>query len=189
MFTSLLLRILNKEASSQKSRADEIIRDLGIREGFAIADIGSGGGYFTLLFADRITKTGRVYAVDVKQDYLDFIRHLAQRAGINNVSYVLAEGGELDLPKAGLDLVFARNVYHHLPDPGSYFEELKKYLKPNGIIAIIEHKPKSGFSFVALFKHHTSGLAIMKDMEKSGYVVVKSIDYLSGQSFILFRLH
>jgi predicted methyltransferase len=51
MFTSLFLKILNKEASSVKGKAAEIIAGLNIREGDIIADIGSGGGYYTLVFA------------------------------------------------------------------------------------------------------------------------------------------
>lgn len=66
MFTSLFLKILNKEASSAKSKPAEIIASLNIRKGDIIADIGSGGGYFTLAFAEKAGKTGRVYAADVK---------------------------------------------------------------------------------------------------------------------------
>jgi hypothetical protein len=44
MFTSLLLKMLNKEASSSKNRPGEILENLQIRDGYAIADIGSGGG-------------------------------------------------------------------------------------------------------------------------------------------------
>ncbi len=66
MFTSLFLKILNKEASSAKSKPAQIIASLNIREGEIIADIGSGGGYFTLTLAGKAGKTGRVYAVDVK---------------------------------------------------------------------------------------------------------------------------
>jgi protein-L-isoaspartate O-methyltransferase len=66
MFTPLFLKILNKKASSAKSKPAEIIASLNIREGDIIADIGSGGGYFTLAFAGKAGKTDRVYAVDVK---------------------------------------------------------------------------------------------------------------------------
>jgi arsenite methyltransferase len=188
MFTSLFLRLLNKEASLPKSKADEIIRNLPIHEGSAIADIGSGGGYFTLLFAGKVGKSGMVYAVDVKPKYLDFIRRSAGPQGINNIRYVLSSGEELELPQAGLDLIFARNVFHHLSEAGSYFRELTKYLKPNGRVAIIEYKPKISCGFVALFKHHTSRTTIVENMEKAGYVVVNSFDFLPEQSFILLGL-
>lgn len=48
MFTSLFLKMLNREATSRRSRPEEILEQLNIRAGQVIADIGSGGGYFTL---------------------------------------------------------------------------------------------------------------------------------------------
>jgi ubiquinone/menaquinone biosynthesis C-methylase UbiE len=185
MFTSLFLKMLNREASSARSRPHEVLEQLHIREGQAIADIGSGGGYFTLAFARRAGKTGRVYAVDVKKKYLDFIRRQSEEAGLNNIVFVLAGEGGMDLPEAGLDLVFARNVFHHLPEPANYFADLKKYLKPGGKVAIIEHK-KKGFGFVSLFGHHTSRETIVREMEKAGYSEAGSFDFLPDQTFTLF---
>ncbi len=188
MFTSLFLKILNKEASSSKSKPAEIIASLNIREGDIIADIGSGGGYFTLALAGKAGKTGRVYAVDVKPKYLDFIRRTAAREGLDTVSYVLGEGDEMTLPKAGLDLVFARNVFHHLPAPADYFRNVKEYLKPAGKVAIIEHKPKRGFTFITLFKHHTPEATLVQEMEKAGYSKMGSFDFLPEQTFTLFHV-
>lgn len=187
MFTSLFLKMLNREASSGPSRPDEILRQLYIREGQAVADIGSGGGYFTLAFARKAGKTGRVYAVDVKKKYLDFIRRQSERAGLGNIIFVLAGEGGPDLPDAGIDLIFARNVFHHLPERSNYFARLKKYLKPGGRVAIIEHK-KKGFGFVALFGHHTSPETIVGDMEKAGYSRLESFDFLPDQTFIMFTV-
>ncbi len=186
MFTSLFLSILNKEASSAKSRSVEIIASLDIQEGDIIADIGSGGGYFTLALAKKTGKTGRVYAIDVKSKYLAFIRSKAALEGFENISTVLGKGGEMDLPLAGLDLVFARNVFHHLPAPADYFSNIKKYLKPGGQVAIIDHKPKRGFNFVALFKHYTPGETVIQEMANAGYSLLRSFDILPDQTFTLF---
>jgi arsenite methyltransferase len=186
MFTSLILKILNTEASSAKSKPAEIIASLNIHDGDIIADIGSGGGYFTLALAGKVGKTGRVYAVDVKSKYLDFIRRKATQEGFDNISTVPGEGGEMDLPLAGLNLVFARNVFHHLPAPADYFSNIKKYLKPGGRVAIIDHKPKRGFNFIALFKHYTPGETVIQEMERSGYTLMKSFDFLLDQTFTLF---
>jgi SAM-dependent methyltransferase len=125
MFASFFLKMLNKEAASARSRPDDILDRLHIREGQSIADIGSGGGYFTLVFARMTGESGRVYAVDVKKKYLDFIRRRAERKGLGNISFVLAGEGGMDLPEAGLDLIFARNVFHHLPEQSNYFSGSK----------------------------------------------------------------
>lgn len=94
----------------------------------------------------------------------------------------------MDLPEAGLDLVFARNVFHHLPAPADYFRNVKKYLKPGGKVALIEHKPKRGFTFVALFKHHTPGATLVQEMEKAGYSLAGSFDFLPDQTFTVFYI-
>ncbi len=187
MFTSLFLKMLNRDASSAKSKPEEILERLHIREGQAIADIGSGGGYFTLAFARKAGKTGHVYAVDIKRKYLNFIRHLSEQAGLDNIIFVVAGKDEINLSEANLDLIFARNVFHHLPEPSSYFANLKKYLKPGGKVAIIEHK-KKGFGFVALFGHYTSQDAVVREMEEAGYFPAGSYDILPDQTFILFAV-
>jgi ubiquinone/menaquinone biosynthesis C-methylase UbiE len=186
MFASLFLKMLNREASSPKSRPEEIIESLKIQEGYEIADIGSGGGYFTLEFARKVGKRGKVYAVDTQAKNLDFIRRQFEQKGLDNIILIWVTGNEIHLPEAGLDLVFVRNAFHHLPEPTNYFSNLKKFLKPNGKVAVIEHRPKSGFSFVAMFKHYTPVTVILREMEDAGFLLVQSFDFLSEQTFNLF---
>jgi len=185
MFTSLFLKMLNREAASARSKPEEVIESLQIREGQIIADIGSGGGFFTLALSQKTGKTGRVYAVDVKKKYLDFIKRRSERAGLYNIVFTLSGEGEMDLPVAGVDLVFVRNVFHHLPEPANYFANLKKYVKKDGKVAIIEHK-KKGYGFVALFGHHTSQEVIVRTMEKAGYFTEGIFAFLPDHTFTLF---
>ena len=91
----------------------------------------------------------------------------------------------MDLPVAGVDLVFVRNVFHHLPEPANYFANLKKYVKKDGKVAIIEHK-KKGYGFVALFGHHTSQEVIVRTMEKAGYFTEGIFAFLPDHTFTLF---
>jgi ubiquinone/menaquinone biosynthesis C-methylase UbiE len=189
MFTQLFLKMLNKEASSSKNKPKEIIDILQIREGQAIADIGSGGGYFTLEFAKRVGSRGKVYAVDTQLKNLDFIKYQSKREGLDNIDFMLATEDKTNLPEACLDLVFARNVFHHLPEPAKYFSNLKRFLKPGGKVAIIEHKPKGGFSFVAMFRHYTPAVVVLREMEGAGYFLVQSFNFLSAQTFNLFGVN
>jgi ubiquinone/menaquinone biosynthesis C-methylase UbiE len=186
MFASLFLKMLNREASSPKNRPKEIIGSLQIQEGYEIADVGSGGGYFTLEFSRKVGKRGKVYAVDNQVKNLDFIRRQSEQKELDNIVFILVTGNGINLPEAGLDLVFVRNAFHHLPEPTKYFSNLKKFLKPNGKVAVIEHRPKTGFSFVAMFKHYTPVTVILREMENAGFFLVQSFDLLSEQTFNLF---
>jgi ubiquinone/menaquinone biosynthesis C-methylase UbiE len=187
MWTSLFLRMLNRETASPKHKPERIVESLELQEGQTIADIGSGGGYFTFQFAKKVGKAGKVYAVDVQQKYLDFVIREAQSQRLSNVVAVLATGDEMELPHAGLDLIFARNVFHHLTAPAQYFRSLKKFLKPGGKVVIIDHKRKGGLSFASLFKHCVSEQLILQEMEDAGYSLVASLDFLPEQTFAIFR--
>ncbi len=180
--------MLNREASSHRNRPGEILDALKTREGYVIADIGSGGGYYTLEFARKVGRGGRVYAVDTQPKYLAFAKRQAGQEGLDNIAFVLASGDEMNLPEAGLDLVFVRNTFHHLPEPAKYFHNLKKFLKPSGKVVVIEHKPKAGFSFVSMFKHYTSSETILRAMEDAGYFHAQSFAFLPGQTFNLFGI-
>ena len=189
MLTDLFLKMLNREASSPERGAVRILDSLRITEGQTIADIGSGGGYFTLEFARRVGVSGRVFAVDSKRKYLDFIRRQSERAGLDNIEFILAESGGVGLPASSVDLIFARNVFHHLPEPAEYFGNLGAALKPGGRVAIIDHMPNRGLSFVGLFKHFTPVEKIRETMESAGYVLYESFNFLPGQSFLVFGRH
>ena len=71
------------------TRRDEILAVLDLEPGMAVADIGAGTGFFTMLFADKVGPQGTVYAVDITEK---FVRHVAQTAkelGMNNVEPVV----------------------------------------------------------------------------------------------------
>jgi arsenite methyltransferase len=186
MLSSLYLKMLNKKASSAKMMPGKIIKSLLIKKGHAVADIGSGGGYFTREFAIKVGKTGRVYAVDAQAKNLNFIRRQSEKEGLANIVCVQATGNTVTLPDDCLDLMFVRNAFHHLPQPMQYFRNLKRFLKKDGKVAIIEHKPRRGWSHVALFKHYTPVTVIMREMEEAGYQLVRSFDLLPAQSFTIF---
>ena len=71
----------NKEGATSKNKAQDVIEGLEIQEGDSVADLGFGGGYFTLAFAKKVGKGSKVYAADMKPEYLAFIGPQASRAG------------------------------------------------------------------------------------------------------------
>ncbi|MCP5104750.1 MAG: methyltransferase domain-containing protein [bacterium] len=184
---SFFLRMLNKRASAPEGKPGEVIESLNIQAGDTIADIGSGGGYFSFRFSREVGEGGKVYAVDTNQKYLDYIESQAEQEGINNVTTVLIAGGKVSLPGNSIDIVFTRNVFHHIPDPGGYFKDLRGCLKPGGRIVVIEYKKTGGFGFHALFKHYTPQEKIVSEMERAGYRRVESFDFLPEQSFMVFK--
>ncbi len=70
-------KMFNRKASRKQSRADEILKTLNIQPGQTIADIGSGGGFFTFLFSHLVGDKGTVYAIDTNEEFLEYINSQA----------------------------------------------------------------------------------------------------------------
>ena len=178
--------MFNRKASDPKNKPDEILKVLALQEGQQVADVGAGGGYFVLQFAKTIGIEGRVFAVDTNPEFLEFIKNNAREKGLVNVETVLAEKDRPTLPRKSLDLVFMRNVCHHLRNRVEYFEKLKDSLKPEGRIAIIEYISGGRFSFRGIFGHYIPKDTIIKEMKEAGYKLERDLNFLPAQSFTIF---
>ena len=179
--------MLNKKASEPKAKPDKIIESLKIKTNDIIADIGAGGGYYALRFAEIVGKQGKVYAIDSNSDMLVTINDESKKAGFDNIITVNADKMKSVLTQSELDFIFVRNTYHHLENRINYFADLKKYLKPNGRIAIIEYKPAGSiFSFHRFCGHQVKPNIIISELQQAGYKVIESFNFLKEQSFTIF---
>jgi ubiquinone/menaquinone biosynthesis C-methylase UbiE len=187
-FRNLKAEMFNRKASDPKNKPDQVLEALALQLGQTVADIGAGGGYFSLRFANAVGRQGRVFAVDTNPEFLEFIKDNAKEKGLDNVETILATEDELPLPKGSLDLVFMRNMTHHLPNRVDYFRKLRDMLKPEGRVAIIEYRSGSGFSFHRIFRHFVPKEVIVAEMHKAGYQLKKEFDFLPEQSFTVFSM-
>ena len=178
--------MFNKKASRKRSKSNEIIDILAIKKGNKIADIGSGGGYFTIKFAKLIGDEGQIYSIDVNSEFLKYIKIQAEKNGLKNISTIHTKSESPEMPKEKLDYIFIRNVFHHIPNRINYMKRLGDGLKENGKIIIIEHNGKGIFNFNKLFGHYVKSEKIKNEMEKAGYSINKEYDFINQQSFTIF---
>lgn len=164
-------------------KPDEVIRALAIRPGDRVADLGSGGGYFTFRLAKAVGPEGKLYAADVDSGLNDALARRAKDEGFANIEVILAQSDDPRLPSP-VDLIFTSNTYHHLQDRVRYFANVKKYLKPDGRIAIVELNGSGWFDF----GHHTSKEAILDEMKAAGYALQEDHGFLPRQHFLIFSI-
>jgi arsenite methyltransferase len=180
--------MFNRKASNPKNKPGEVLKALGLQQRQRVADVGSGGGYFALRFAEIVGAEGRVFAVDTNPKFLEFIQDSAKENGLTNVETVPTEKDKPILPEKSVDLIFMRNVCHHLSNRVEYFRRLKNTLKTSGRVAIIEYRSGRGFSFHKLFGHYVAKEKIIEEMKEAGYKLEKEEDFLPEQSFTLFSM-
>lgn len=181
-------KMFNRKAGRKKNKAEKILSTLHVQPGQTIADIGSGGGFFTILLSAQVGTHGKVYAVDTNKDFLEFITRQVTKQKITNITTVPATEHTIPLPAHSIDLIFVRNVYHHLHNRIVYFSEAKQLLAPKGRVAIIEYLPEgSRLSFHRRCGHNVPKETIIQEMGKAGYRVSASFDFLPTQSFTIFK--
>jgi len=123
---------------------DKIIERSGIRPGMTVMDLGCGSGAFTLFVARVVGEQGRVYATDIQPAMLRQLeRKLArpENQGIRDIELKQASAYELPFPDVSFDLVYMVTVLQEIPDKGRALREIKRVLKPGGILAVSEFLP------------------------------------------------
>lgn len=174
---------LNRNEWQQPER---VIQSLQIKPGNHVADLGSGGGYFTFPLAKAVGPSGKVYAVDIDRDMTDLVAKQAKEKNVNNIEVILAKPDDPLLPVAGIDLIFTVDTYHHIGDRVSYLAALRKYLRPNGRVAIIDFDRRAWLE--GLLRHYTPSEFIKREMDSAGYMLQREFDFLDRQSFLIFAL-
>jgi 2-polyprenyl-3-methyl-5-hydroxy-6-metoxy-1,4-benzoquinol methylase len=119
-------------------KIDEVISRLNLKPGMVVADIGAGSGLFSRPLAKAVGPNGKVYAVDIQQDLLDYINKRGKEENIPNIQTVLGEYNDPRLPARNIDLAFINDVLHHIENRAAYLKALGSYVKPGGRVAIIE---------------------------------------------------
>ncbi len=125
----------------------KIFKRVGVEQGFACADFGSGSGYICLPLAKYVTGRGKVFAVDVVKDSLEMVHEKALQQGSQNVRTVWADlevVGGTKITSGSLDMVFLKTVFFQLEKPIDALKEVARVLKKGGKLVVIDWKKGVG---------------------------------------------
>ena len=103
--------------------------------GQRVLDVGCGPGTITLDLADRVAP-GEVVGLDVAGEVIDAARDAASTRGVDNATFAVGDVYALDLPDASFDVVHAHQVLQHLTDPVAALVEMRRVLRPGGVLAV-----------------------------------------------------
>jgi len=100
-----------------------------------LLDCGCGPGSITVDLAEIIAP-GETVGIDLAQAQLGHAQDVAAQRGVSNVRFELANVHDLPFPSASFDAVFAHNLLEHLREPGQALREMRRVLKPGGVIGV-----------------------------------------------------
>lgn len=180
----------NLEAESREvvTHRDAIVDAVGLREGMAVADIGSGTGLFTTEFAARVGDSGTVFAVDIVPVLLDRIREIVEQEQLTNVTVVQGEERATRLANDSVDLAFMCDTYHHIEYPQTYMASLFQALRPDATLVLIDFERIEGETSPAIWYHVRAGKqTVIEEVSRAGFVLVSEADLLEENYFLRFR--
>jgi ubiquinone/menaquinone biosynthesis C-methylase UbiE len=177
---------LDRSEREMEENPEAAIEALKIEKGMYVADVGAGTGYFTIRMARRVGPTGRVYANDVQPDMLARLQDNVEKEHLNNVETVLGTQTDPKLPTGKLDLILLVDVYHEFSQPQHMLQEMKKALKPDGRLVLVEYR-KEDPTIPIRPEHKMSAQEVKAEVEAEGYRLMQTLKTLPRQNIFVFR--
>jgi ubiquinone/menaquinone biosynthesis C-methylase UbiE len=112
------------------------------------ADLGCNTGYYTFALAEGVGPEGKVYAVDLKEDYIRALEKRADELGYRNVEFHACSASDLSFIKdASVDFVLANGLLCNMVEHRQLaVNEIKRILKPTGRVYLsLGSPPPLGF--------------------------------------------
>ena len=116
-----------------------------IRPGFSVLDFGCGPGTISVGLA-KAAAPGELHGVDMEESQIDIARAVAEVSGVPNAYFHTGDVTDLFFEDDFFDVAHCHNVLMHVPDTSAVLAEIKRVLKPGGIIACREMISESCFT-------------------------------------------
>lgn len=171
----------------------EVLEFVGIEPGMTVLDMFSGGGWYAEIMAHVVGVDGAVIAHSNKA-YKNFVGEALEErfatGRVPQVEILMAENNHLALEENTLDAIMLAQSFHdmyhvdveggwELLDGPKFLAELRKGLRPGGLVAIVDHRalagapPETGDSL-----HRIDPALVIANMEAAGFVLVGQSDVL-----------
>lgn len=144
----------------------KILHGLDVQSSDDILDLGSGTGYFTIPLAEKTEK--KVYALDVANEMLNYLKDRYTDAGITNIELVEGAIEHVPLEKNCVDKVMASMVLHEIEPLEAGLNEIYRLLRKGGRALVVEWVKKEASDGPP--KHHRLDADLLMDnIKEAGF--------------------
>jgi SAM-dependent methyltransferase len=175
---------LERPEREEEENTSKLLANMDIDNADTIADIGAGSGYHVFKMA-KMAGEGLVYAVDIQDEMLEALREKKQNGEYQNVEVIKGSEKSVNLPEDSVDKVLMVDVYHEFNYPIAMIASIKKALRPDGKIYLIEYRGEDD-SIPIKRLHKMTEAQSVKEMEAAGLKLIRNNDNLPWQHCMVF---
>lgn len=176
---------LERSEREKEENVSTLINNMKIKPKDTIADIGAGSGYHVFRMAP-LAKNGLVYAVDIQVEMLKAIQKTKKLKKVANVETVLGNEKSINLPEHSVDKILMVDVYHEFNFPAEMIASIKKALKPNGRLFLIEYRGEDPNVPIKKIHKMSEKQAVM-EMKAAGFKLEQNVNNLPWQHCMIFE--
>jgi ubiquinone/menaquinone biosynthesis C-methylase UbiE len=159
---------------------------LQIGENSVVADLGAGGGWFTVRLARQVGPNGRVYAEDIQPQMIEAINRRVARENLGGrVITQLGTADDPKLPAGKMDVVLIVDAYHEIERPVALLRNVMSALKATGLVAIVNFKKDGGGPGPAT-DDRVDPEQVIADARAAGLELRRRDDFLRYQYMLTF---
>ncbi|MFO7744109.1 MAG: class I SAM-dependent methyltransferase [Psychroflexus sp.] len=175
---------LERSDREQEEETSQLLKNMNLKPTDAIADIGAGSGYHVFKIAPKVSD-GEVYAVDIQPEMLEAMREKNKKEKQNNIQLIKGTEQSTNLPENSVDKILMVDVYHEFAYPVEMLASMKKALKADGKIYLIEYRAEDPTVPIKRL-HKMSEAQAVKEFKANGFQLVENIDNLPWQHCMVF---
>jgi ubiquinone/menaquinone biosynthesis C-methylase UbiE len=176
---------LERQEREQEENTSLLLKNLALKPGMVIADIGAGSGYHSTLLSNMVGN-GKVYAVDVEREMIAYLTNRIKREGKKNIIPVLSTEKNVALPANSVDQMLLVDVYHEFSFPYEMALSMLEALKPGGKLVLVEFRAEDPNVPIKTI-HKMSERQAVKEFKAAGFTFEKNISNLPWQHCLIFR--
>ncbi|MEQ8154672.1 MAG: class I SAM-dependent methyltransferase [Clostridiaceae bacterium] len=156
----------------------ETLKRAGLNEKMTVCDIGAGTGVFAFPAAEITDNT--VYALDISDGMIELLERRKTERGIENLQIRKVVSSDLPVENNAVDLIIMVTVLHEIEDKVSLFAEIRRILRAEGKMMVIEfHKKETPMG--PPVDHRISEDSVEEILEKEGFDIEDKV--LLGENF------
>lgn len=175
---------LERPERELEENSTQLIKNLNLKPGMHVADIGAGSGYHTRMISKQIGN-GKVYAVDVEPEMILFLNERIKKEKLSNASTVLSSETSVSLPDSSMDVLLLVDVYHEFSSPYEMARSMHQSLKPNGKLVLVEFRAEDDAVPIKTIHKMSEGQAV-KELKQAGFRLEKNFKNLPWQHCMVF---